>query len=344
MMPDAVLYGLGGALLGWLGAFFRHRRAVRRLVAAHAASSTKDDAGTLHGQRLRAIVDTLHPLLPVLRDQVRAVIKQTEEAMVDLGNRFQAIAARAHQQSTESIRLHQEDGSNEEDVLSKVKQMLDIFVADVVASAQIAMNVAAVIDDVENSTKAIVGSLGEIEFIADQTRLLALNAAIEAARAGEHGRGFSVVADEVTKLANRSGQAASTIRALAKDVQRNSQHAKTKVHDMASVDLTKTLNTKASLDQLTKRLSDRNITLGSIVAKTSERHEELAHDIASVATALRFPDTPRSTLDRIIEALTVLHRDLPATEHGDPPQSLNGTRHPSKRLESPSAASCRQSS
>jgi methyl-accepting chemotaxis protein len=55
--------------------------------------------------------------------------------------------------------------------------------------------------------------------IAGQTNLLALNAAIEAARAGEHGRGFAVVAEEVRKLAEQSGTAATKITELIASIQ-----------------------------------------------------------------------------------------------------------------------------
>jgi len=139
-----------------------------------------------------------------------------------------------------------------QDVL-RVAETLTLVSASAEESSQVAMRSLAAADKgrmaVQNSitgmndireqiqeTSKRIKRLGEssqeigeiVELISDiteQTNVLALNAAIQAASAGEAGRGFSVVAEEVQRLAERSGEATKQIGAIVKTIQADTQDA-----------------------------------------------------------------------------------------------------------------------
>ncbi|MBX3349248.1 MAG: hypothetical protein KF747_10925 [Nitrospira sp.] len=294
---------VAGSALSWIW--------YRRQIAAirHALQTDYDMMAKEHAERTAAweqLGQLTRPLVQVLNAQMKTVIQQTEQAATNLGQHFSLIASRATEQSQQSAKLFGDGDSSVDTVLKTTDSMLEGFTGDVKHSSQMARQIATIMHEVERSTKAIASMIDEIEFIADQTRLLALNAAIEAARAGDHGRGFAVVADEVAKLANRSGQAASSINSLVLDVQKSTSSAISAVDGLASVDLDKTLAIKLRLDQMTRDLAEKNQVLKNSIFESKSHADDLARDVGQIIMALQFQDITRQKLEHVIEPLSEL--------------------------------------
>ncbi|WP_347451622.1 methyl-accepting chemotaxis protein [Acetoanaerobium noterae] len=104
-------------------------------------------------------------------------------------------------------------------------KILGVLINKTNESTKSAKEVYEIIMSNNESAEKIDTASTMIQSIADQTNLLALNAAIEAARAGEAGRGFSVVAEEIRKLAEQSNNFTSDIKEVINELKSKSQSA-----------------------------------------------------------------------------------------------------------------------
>ena len=166
-------------------------------------------------------------------------IQQTNETSGQTANAANSIAAATVQQakkveelgvlSTDIATYSQKALLDAENTVKYVSQSVDatkrgldvvnVATEQVNKSEESIKQLSTVVSDLKQKSQEISLMNDAIAAIAVQTNLLSLNAAIEAARAGEHGRGFSVVAEEVRKLAEQSQQASEKIQVRVREIQ-----------------------------------------------------------------------------------------------------------------------------
>ena len=127
-----------------------------------------------------------------------------------------------------------------------------------------------------------------INDIADQTNLLALNAAIEAARAGEQGRGFAVVADEVRKLAERTGSATKKIEEMIFTMQNETRKA---------------VESMAESIKMVESGTELSVEAGEALEKIVESVDGLQERITQIASA---SEEMNSTAEQINSDIVVI--------------------------------------
>lgn len=224
--------------------------------------------------------------LRLLRNQETSIQTQSNQLLNTL-EKVQQAANQLSSSSEELASTSEEVSSSSENVAATQQQITkgaQNQAQMVIETQKLIQQLSEGIKDVKKNAEEITSVVELITSIANQTNLLALNAAIEAARAGEAGRGFTVVADQVRKLADESKQAVKRTEMMVGQILRVADtQASSAVNVVSAVDNIATVaeETSASTEEASAAAEEQASSMEEITS-TSQALAELAQNLKNI--------------------------------------------------------------
>jgi len=177
--------------------------------------------------------------------------------------------------------------------LSLLNEMMDMLEENERLNLGYSRSIEAILEN----TATINKITEDIQYISDQTNLLALNAAIEAARAGEHGRGFSVVAEEVRKLSDRTNQASNDITQIVGKVNNSVEAISKSLGENRNKTESKKESVNSAVKSLLESAKESTEVFSKLVDSAVISSESVAQNIDQIILSLQFQDITRQEID-----------------------------------------------